>query len=371
MRALRLHRSHAGTLPALYSGRSTFPVYLAVWVMLLLFTAPSAHASASLLLEQPYGKLSLVDPAGHSAIYLDNVCAETQLKLRLCHSGELGVVLSRYDGIGGYDWVAMPLIPYLYSVNSISEIPQSVDRTSELLLREAYRRRYLQSVAPDRPDGSAPDGNWYQLLGSAFDRTIYGFRVNTTVEQDARLIASFNDHRNVKRYNGVFRNCADFARVTLNRFYPHAVRRNYIADFGLTSPKSVARSLSHYASKHPETGFAVFMISQVKGDLPRSHSNVDLVEGILKRYGVPLVVVSPVSTAVVFAAYLGHGRFSMPKHPQLLDLSELPTNNSSELIARPFSQEAPVLPPPPFTRMPVPGDRRTMTVATSASTMHP
>jgi hypothetical protein len=371
MRVRSLHRTDAATVQTLHSGRKTLSACLGAGLMLLLFAAPSGHAAVSLLLEQPYGKLSLVNPAGHSAIYLDHVCAETPLKLRLCHTGELGVVLSRYDDIGGYDWVAMPVIPYLYSVSTLSEIPQSVDRASELQLREAYRRQYLQAVAPDRPDGSPPEGNWYQLLGSTFDRTIYGFRVDTTAEQDARLIASFNDHRNVERYNGAFRNCADFARVTLNRFYPHAVRRNYIADFGLTSPKSVARSLSHYASKHPETGFAVFMISQVKGDLPRSHSNVDLVEGMLKRYGVPLVVVSPVSTAVVFAAYLGHGRFSMPRHPQMLDVSELPTNDSSQLIAKPYSQEAPVLPPPPFTRMPVPGDRRTMTVATSASTMHP
>ena len=367
MRILRLYRSNAGTLRPLHSGRRALPACVGACLMLLLFAAPSAHAAASLLLEQPYGKLNLVDPAGHSAIYLDNVCAETQLKLRPCHPGELGVVLSRYDGIGGYDWIAMPLLPYLYSVNSISEIPQSVDRTSELQLREAYRRQYLQSVAPDRPDGSAPDGNWSQLLGSAFDRTIYGFRVNTTAEQDARLIANFNDHGNVERYNGVFRNCADFARVTLNRFYPHAVRRNYIADFGLTSPKSVARSLSHYASKHPETGFAVFMISQVRGDLPRSHSNVDLVEGILKRYAVPLVVVSPVSTAVVLAAYLGHGRFSMPKHPQLLDLSALPMNDSSELMARPLPQMAPVLPLPAFTGMPAARGVGRMAVTSSAS----
>jgi hypothetical protein len=331
--------------------------------MLLLAAATSAHAAISLLLEQPYGKLNIVYPAGHSAIYLDHVCAETPLKLRPCRPGELGVVLSRYDGIGDHDWVAMPLIPYLYAVSSVREIPQKVDRASEQSLRDIYRRQYLQSLAPDLPDGSAPGGNWYELLGSAFDRTIYGFRVNTTAAQDARFIATFNDHRNVKDYNGAFRNCADFARVSINRFYPHAVRRNYIADLGLTSPKSVARSLSHYAAKHPETGFEVFVIPQVKGDLPRSHSNADLAEGILKRYGVPLVVVSPVSTAIVFAAYIGHGRFSVPKDPPLLDLSELQTNDPSDLITRPFPQTAPALPPPVRTLMTVSGSTRTMTVA--------
>ncbi len=366
MRVLRLHRSTSSTLQPLLSGRAVLPACLRACLLLLLAAAPVAYASVSLLLEQPYGKLNVFAPAGHSAIYLDHVCEETPLKLRPCRPGELGVVLSRYDHIGGHDWVAMPLIPYLYAVDSMTEIPQTIDRASERQLRDAYRQQYLQSIAPNRPNGSAPGGNWSQLLGSAFDRTIYGFRVNSTAEQDAQLIASFNDRRNIEDYNGAFRNCADFDRVTLNHFYPHAIRRNYIADFGLTSPKSVARSLSHYAAKHPGTGFEVFMIPQVKGNLPRSHSNTDLVEGILKRYGVPLVVVSPVSTAVVIMAYLGHGRFSMPKHAPLLNLAELPTNDLSDLIVRPFPQTAPVLPQPAFGLMPAPASARPLPLATSA-----
>ena len=312
----------------------------------MLGMTPWAHASASVLVEQPYGKLNIVYPAGHSAVYLDHVCAETPLQLRPCRPDELGVVISRYNDVGGFDWVAMPLIPYLYGVSTVAEIPQSVDRIDELRLREAYRQRYLQAVAPDRPDGSAPDSNWPELVGAAFDRTIYGFRVKTTAEQDARLIAEFNDRKNVERYNGAFRNCADFTRQTLNSLYPHAVHRNYIADLGMSSPKSVARSLSHHAAKHPEMQLEVFVIPQVRGSLPRSHSNVDLAEGILKRYGVPLIVVSPVATGVVMAAYVGQGRFDMPKDAPTLDVSEMEAEakfsaGNSEWIARPFPDSVP------------------------------
>jgi hypothetical protein len=302
-----------------------------------------AHGSAAVLLEQPYGKLNIVFPTGHSAIYLDHVCAETPLKLRACRADEQGVVLSRYDGIGGYDWVAMPLIPYLYSVQTVAEIPETMNREEEQQMRESYRQRYLQDVAPNLPDGSAPQGNWYELVGSAFDRKIYGFRVDTTAEQDARLIAAFNDKKNVQRYRGVDRNCADFARTTMNLLYPHLVRRNYVADLGMTSPKSVARSLSHRASKHPEMGFEVFVIPQVSGSLPRSHSPQDLAEGILKRYCLPLVIVSPVSIGVAFAAYVGQGRFSMPKDAQPLNLSEAATPGISIMS---FPDKVPVLPPP-------------------------
>jgi hypothetical protein len=230
-------------------------------------------------------------------------------------------VISRYDGILGYDWIAIPLLPYLYAVDSTADIPQRANREQVSTLRELYRRHELESVAPDLPDGTAPEGNWYELVGSAYDRAIYGFSLVTTPEQDARLIAMFNDRRNVQHYNGAFRNCADFARTTINFVYPHAIRRNFVADFGLTTPKSVARALSHYASKHPETDLHVFRIPQVPGTLPRSRGVQGVTESLLKRYGVPLIVLSPIATGIVFVAYMGHGRFDMPRHAPLLDLN--------------------------------------------------
>lgn len=293
-----------------------------VSVLVLLGAAKFARADVAVLVEQPYGKLNLFDPGGHSAVYLDHVCAETPLKLRSCRPGELGVVISRYDGIDGYDWLAMPLIPYLYAVDSAKEIPETMDKANEIRLRDAYRRKYLEEIVPDPADGSVPGGNWYELLGSAYDRTIYGFQMKTTAEQDAEVIALYNDLKNKQRYNGMFINCADFVRVMINRYYPHAVRRNFIADFGVTSPKWVARSVSHYASKHPEAGLQVFEIKQVKGDLPRSHSNTGVAEGLMKRYALPIVVISPEAAAVVLAAYVSHGRFRMPKDAPVLDVGQ-------------------------------------------------
>ncbi|HVG27094.1 MAG TPA: hypothetical protein VM865_05780 [Acidobacteriaceae bacterium] len=281
-----------------------------------------ARASVSLLLEQPYGGLGRVNPMGHSALYFDHICAASPTELRPCRPGELGAVVSRYDGIHDYDWLAVPLVPYLYAVESPAEIPDWMTHADVARVRDEYRRRWLQAVAPNLPDGSSPGGNWYELVGSAYDRTIYGFTVDTTAEQEARLIALFNDRRNRQRYNGLFRNCADFARVTINRLYPHAVRRNFVADFGFTTPKSVARGLSHYAEKHPEVHLRQFVIPQVEGTLPRSHEVQGITEGLIKRYGVPLVVLSPIATGVVFVAYMGHGRLDMPRDAPVLDLRE-------------------------------------------------
>src|ERR1700748_2037971 len=217
----------------------------------------SARAAVSILLEQPYGDFGAFNPTGHSAVYLDHICAASPVELRACAPGELGGLISRYDATSGHDWIAVPLLPYLYAVESPADIPQTANREQVNLLRDLYRRHALESVAADLPDGSAPAGNWYELAGSAYDRTIYGFSIATTPEQDAGLIARFNDQRNVERYNGAFRNCADFAWTTINFVYPHAIRRNLIADFGLTTPKSVARALTHYAAQHPEPEFRV------------------------------------------------------------------------------------------------------------------
>ena len=306
----------------------------------LAVCALPAHAAISLLLEQPYGSLGVFNPTGHAAVYLDHVCAANPLELRPCRPGELGVVISRYDGIGNHDWIAVPLLPYLYAVDSTDDIPQRVNREQEGFLRDLYRRQALESVAPDLPDGSAPGGNWYELVGSAYDRTIYGFSLATTPEQDAALMARFNDRRNTERYNGAFRNCADFARTTINFLYPHAIRRNFVADFGLTTPKSVARALNHYASKHPEADFRVFKIPQVLGSLPRSRGVQGVTESLLKRYGVPLVVISPIATGVVFVAYMGHGRFDMPHNAPMLNLRP-PTLNVDDLTTVDASEQAP------------------------------
>lgn len=310
---------------------------------LLGVCAVPACASMTLLVEQPYGKLGIFDPGGHSAVYLDRVCADTPTKLRPCGAGELGVVLSRYDGIGDYDWLAVPLVPYLYAVASTDEIPKTMDRATVARMRDAYRRQYLESVAPDLPDGLTPPGNWYELVGSSFDRTIYGFRVRTTAEDDAMLIAVFNDQRNKESYNGVYRNCADFVRVLINRVYPHAIHRNYIADLGVTSPKQAARGLTHYAKKHPEAGLDVFVIPQVPGSLPRSRSNTGVLEGVVRRYGAPLVLLSPEAAGVVLVAYVSHGRFEMPKDAPPLNLDTL---QAQLTISRPFPVTLPELPEP-------------------------
>ena len=40
----------------------------------------------------------------------------------------------------------------------------------------------LEDIAPDAErTAKPPGGNWYQLVGSSYDRTIYGFEIETTI----------------------------------------------------------------------------------------------------------------------------------------------------------------------------------------------
>lgn len=139
------------------------------WV-LLVGCAGLARASATLLLEEPYGKLGFFTATGHAAVYLSGVCSETPLVLRPCAPGELGAVISRYDGVGGYDWVAIPLIPYLYAVEQPDGIPLYADPKMVNFLRDQYRRKHLEGVAPVRllEDLRAGTGmSWWAALTTA------------------------------------------------------------------------------------------------------------------------------------------------------------------------------------------------------------
>src|SRR6201993_2242872 len=183
----------------------------ALIITLLMAYSAFAGSSATLLLEEPYGRLGFFTSTGHAAVYLSGVCAETPVRLRPCAPGEMGVVVSRYDGVDKYDWVAIPLIPYLYAVERPEDVPLFSDAKMTLFLRDRYRRTYLEGIAPDAKNGEAPGGNWYELVGSSYDRTIYGYEIETTPGQDGALIRKLNSSRNVSHFRLVRRNCADFA----------------------------------------------------------------------------------------------------------------------------------------------------------------
>jgi hypothetical protein len=322
------------------SSSASGPAYLKLNLLVAILTAllcvPSASASASFLLEEPYGTFGAINPTGHAAIYLDNVCADTLTHLRVCRDEEPGVVISRYHRVGGYDWIAIPVIPYLYAVDTISEVPERVDKKQVAALRDAYRRKYLLDIAPTTLDGRAPKGDWSQLIGASFDRRIDGLRFDTTPDQDLELIAILKDRKNVSHFNLFYRNCADFSRSVLEIYMPDAIHRNVIADFGIMTPKQIARSLVVYNKRHPELHASFFAIPQVPGTLHRSHSVDGVAEALIKskKYVIPLTFFAPQVTGAAVAAFLVNGRLKLPKDaPDLVLTTSEGSQSVSELPA--------------------------------------
>ncbi len=276
---------------------------------LLSILTSYACASATLLLEEPYGNMAIFTETGHAAVYLSGVCADSPVRLRPCAPGESGVVLSRYDRVAGYDWIAIPLIPYLYAVERPEDVPLFADAKLVAFLRDSYRRKYLEAYVPDLPNGETPHGNWYQLVGTSYDRTVHGFEIETTPAQDAALIQKLNSMPNRSHFNLASRNCADFAKDVINFYYPHALHRSVLADVGITTPKQIAKTLLKFSKHHSDLYFSTLIYPQVPGTMARSTAVHGVVESFLKskKYIVPSAIASPIFAGCVAAVYVVTG----------------------------------------------------------------
>ena len=297
-----------------------------IWlVALFLWGCASvyAHAGATLLLEEPYSYDGAFAGTGHVAVYLDRVCADTPLVVRRCQPGEKGVVLSRYHGIAGRDWFAIPLIPYLYAVDSPEKIPIYADAKLEAFLRDQYRRKYLQDIAPDVNNGEMPEGPWVQLVGSSYDRTSYAFQIETSAEKDDELIRMLNGAPNAGLYKLLSANCADFVRGIINFYYPGALHRSVIGDLGVTTPKQIAKCLARYGKHHPGLQYQKFIIPQVPGTIKRSKPVRGVVESAFKakKYMIPLLMWHPAIVGCFAAAYFTGGGFDPGRHALVFDPS--------------------------------------------------
>ena len=232
-----------------------------------------------------------------------------------------GVVISRYKGLDGYDWVAIPLIPYLYSVDSSDQVPHEVNQETVNRLRKHYKEARLGEWGQDLPKGSFFYGGWTELVGTAYDRRTYAFRFETTREQDEKLIARFNRLPNHSHFNILFNNCADFDRMILTEYFPGKFHRTIFPDAGITTPKRLAYGLEQYAKKHPEIQLAVLEIPQVPGYRRRSRSDRGVTESIIANgYVIPIVILNPYVAGGLMADYLVRGRYHLiPKDPPTAD----------------------------------------------------
>jgi hypothetical protein len=304
------------------------------------FTA-RADANVTVLLEEPYSYDGALAGTGHTAVYLARICAATPVTLRRCTAGEHGAVISRYTRIAGFDWIAVPLVPYLYAVDNAANIPLYADPKLVAFLRDQYRRAHLEDIAPDGAGGETPKGDWYELVGSSYDRTNYGFEIETTPQQDDELIAWLNSRPNRATYQFVSRNCADFVREILDFYYPKSVSRGTIADLFVSTPKHAAKSLARYSKQHRDLEFTQFVIPQVPGSVKRSRPVRGVLESVFraKKYAVVLAAFHPLIGGGVVTADLVGDRFNPAKNSFVFNLNGKPLAPPTNAERRAYREE--------------------------------
>jgi hypothetical protein len=268
--------------------------------------------------------------SGHTAVYFSRICPESPVKLRLCQPGEQGSVISNYISLGEdqpFEWNIVPLNVYVYGVENPRYRPMVGSQKIKHVLEERYRENYLSEYCATDSCKTSHKAEWREMVGATLERSIYMFVVDTTVQQDLALIEKFNAEANENHFNGVTRNCADFTRRIINTYFPNATGPDYINDFGMTSPKAIARSFTRYANRHPNAGFRVLHFAQVPGTIKRSSECRAGTEQLVrsKKLLVPMLIFADHALPFVAASYILTGRFN----PQR-ELEEHPTVEASE-----------------------------------------
>jgi hypothetical protein len=298
---------------------SPFRCLFAAAFILAFLACSSARAGVGVILNESLDtSVERITGSGHTAVYFSHICAESPVKLRLCRPGEEGSVMSNYINLGEdrpYEWNIVPLSVYVYGVENPRNRPLVGTDKVKAALEERYREKYLAAYCASDSCKTSDKAEWREMVGAGLVRSMYIFLVETTTQQDLELIAKFNSAPNENHFNGAMRNCADFTKDAVNDYFPHSAHRDFLNDFGMTSPKAVARSFTHYALSHPEMQFRVLHFSQLPGTIKRSTEARSGTEQLYhsKKLLIPMIILADHELPVVAASYLLTGRFN-PEH---------------------------------------------------------
>jgi hypothetical protein len=311
-------------------------------LLLVGFACPQASADVGVVLNESLdSSVDRITGTGHSAVYFSRICPDSPVKLRLCGPGEHGSVMSNYINISedqSFEWNVAPLNVYLYGVEDIENRPIFASYKVKHVLEERYRTKYLSALCAGDPCRNSYKSEWREMVAATLIRSVYIFVVDTTEEQDRKFMAEFNGAPNENHFNGVTRNCADFTRRVINTYFPNATRPDYLNDFGMTSPKAIARSFTRYARKHPESNLRVLHFAQVPGTIKRSREVRAGTEQLYhsKKFLIPMLIFADEAVPVVAASYLLTGHFN-PGH-------EFEHRPAVEIVSTRGSQSEPASP---------------------------
>ena len=296
------------------------------WCALALLACvivPRAYGDAGVILNESLDtSVARITGSGHSAICLSRVCpADSPVKLRLCRPGEQGSVISNYTTLGEdqpYEWNIVPLSVFLYGAEDPDNRPMIGSQKIKHLLEERYREKFLAGYCDSESCRTSGKAEWREMVGATISRSLYIFVVKTSVEQDEALIAELNSTPNVNHFNGVTRNCADFTKHVMDFYFPGAAKSDYVNDFGMTSPKAIARSFTHFSLKHPEMDLSVLHFAQIPGTYKRSSEARSGTEQLYhsKKLVVPMAIFAPYELGAAAGSYFLTARFNPLKESE-------------------------------------------------------
>ena len=297
----------------------TFARSICFAILLACVASARAYGDVGVILNESLDtSVERVTGSGHTAVYFSRICPASPVKLRLCRPDEEGSVMSNYINLGEdqrFEWNIVPLNLYVYGVQDIRHRPVFGSPKVKKVLEERYREQALSAYCSSQSCMTSDKAEWREMVGAAMARSMYIFVVETTVEQDREIIEKFNALPNENHFNGVTRNCADFTKDIVNTYFPHSAHRDLLNDFGMTSPKAVARTFSQYARNHPESHFRVLHFSQLPGTIKQSTEARSGTEQLYhsKKLLVPMVIFAADELPVAAAAYVLTGWFN-PQH---------------------------------------------------------
>ena len=311
---------------------------LGLAALLACLVSSRAYGDVGVILNETLNEsVARVTGSGHTAVYFSRICPDSPIKLRLCRPGENGSVMSNYINLGEderYEWNIAPFNLYVYGVEDPADRPLFSTDKIKAVLEERYRNQALARYCTVKDCLKGDKAEWREMVGANMIRSMYIFVVKTTMQQDEDLIAKFNALPNENHFNGMTRNCADFTKNVIDTYFPHSAHRDVINDFGMTSPKAVARTFSHYAQDHPESNFRVLHFSQLPGTIKRSTEPRSGTEQLFrsKKLLIPMVIFADHELPVVAAAYLITGRFNPEREfEQHATVEPVQLNNSAPL----------------------------------------
>jgi hypothetical protein len=287
-----------------------------VWLGL----ARDARADIGVVVDDPTTiGVSWFTHAGHSLVYLSDVCAASPVRARLCRPGEAGSVVSMYPDfheVKDYAWNIVPLNFYLEGLQTPGDRLLYGSEQVKAALELHARVNALYGVCGDHGCPQQPHAYWRDMVAATVDRDMFIYAVHTSRAQDAKIVAWLNDSTNRNRYNSLTNNCSNFTSALVNMVFPHSVHRDLVNDLGMMSPKGAAHSFTHWAARRPELGLYTLHFAQQPGPMPRggiARSGTE--DGFhMKKYLIPAALIGDHEVAgSFFVAYYLTGRFGLYK----------------------------------------------------------